>query len=432
MSRPNASIQRNLTLTEELERLEQSITLTLQEIDHNFSKAHRIVTTSILPIVEQYAEQSREVWEGSKFWKQFFESSANVSLSGYEAQPPSEGGQEGTTRTEESTIATETAGEEESGSFATPSSEHIDVHDHRHDDGELDLSSLVISPSHSTPRPTKYTQQRADDDDITSSSIDYPSPYETLHQDFSSIDTPSQMRSMAPSTPNQSIRRRPGNTTTTPSWSPASRMKPSTAKKTGKPADPVLHRVLDKTYRVQATPLGAGGSRRDYFHTRAAAAVTPKSTKSKRPYFDSPLSSPELEPPKLHSEIFSSPLKREGYDDSTLSTAGPATASRPHIPGVSVLTPAKLRAPTRTAGLWDDSDDDLDDDPSAFFGHSPPKTMQFHVPQSKLLKTPAKEASKRIVSDLLHRAGGGDDFTSDFDYSPSLVQRAEGLDDDTF
>jgi DASH complex subunit ASK1 len=38
------------------------------EIDHNFSKAHRIVTTSILPIVEQYAEQSKNVWEGSRVW----------------------------------------------------------------------------------------------------------------------------------------------------------------------------------------------------------------------------------------------------------------------------------------------------------------------------------------------------------------------------
>lgn len=64
MSRSGAS--RNLTLTEELEKLEQSITLTLQEIDHNFSKAHRIVTTSVLPLVEQYGEHSKNVWEASK------------------------------------------------------------------------------------------------------------------------------------------------------------------------------------------------------------------------------------------------------------------------------------------------------------------------------------------------------------------------------
>lgn len=36
------------------------------EIDQNFSQAHRIVTTSILPLVEQYAENSRDVWEGAK------------------------------------------------------------------------------------------------------------------------------------------------------------------------------------------------------------------------------------------------------------------------------------------------------------------------------------------------------------------------------
>lgn len=64
MSRQLAS--RNLSLTEELEHLEQSITRCLQDIDANFSKAHRIVSTSILPIIEQYAKHSNGVWEGSK------------------------------------------------------------------------------------------------------------------------------------------------------------------------------------------------------------------------------------------------------------------------------------------------------------------------------------------------------------------------------
>lgn len=66
MSRPIITHQRGLTLPEELEKLEQQITLTLQEIDSNFSKAHRIVTSSILPIVEDYAKHSNQVWEGSK------------------------------------------------------------------------------------------------------------------------------------------------------------------------------------------------------------------------------------------------------------------------------------------------------------------------------------------------------------------------------
>jgi len=36
------------------------------EIDHNFARAHRIVTSSILPIVERYGQESEAVWEGSK------------------------------------------------------------------------------------------------------------------------------------------------------------------------------------------------------------------------------------------------------------------------------------------------------------------------------------------------------------------------------
>ncbi|KAI7595974.1 hypothetical protein KC343_g17237, partial [Hortaea werneckii] len=113
MSRPTMAgpgARGGLSLTEELERLEQQITLTLQEIDSNFSKAHRIVTGSILPIVEQYAQHSGEVWEGSKFWKQFFEASANVSLSGYEeAAIADEEGREGDVDVTHQTDTTSTA-----------------------------------------------------------------------------------------------------------------------------------------------------------------------------------------------------------------------------------------------------------------------------------------------------------------------------------
>jgi DASH complex subunit ASK1 len=52
----------------ELERLEQSITLCLQEIDHNFIKCHRTVT-ACLPTIDRYAEQSKAVWDGSSVSK---------------------------------------------------------------------------------------------------------------------------------------------------------------------------------------------------------------------------------------------------------------------------------------------------------------------------------------------------------------------------
>ena len=73
-----------INYAEELEKTEQSITLALQEIDRNFAKAHKIVATSVVPVIEQYGQESRRVWQGAAFWKQFLEASANVSLSGYE------------------------------------------------------------------------------------------------------------------------------------------------------------------------------------------------------------------------------------------------------------------------------------------------------------------------------------------------------------
>lgn len=61
--------------------------------------------------------------------------------------------------------------------------------------------------------------------------------------------------------------------------------------------------------------------------------------------------------------------------------------------------------------------------------------MQFHVPQSRLLQTPAREASKRIVEDLLMTAGA--DATDDIEGieeedSPSMVRKAYDVDEDTF
>lgn len=45
----------------------------------------------------------------------------------------------------------------------------------------------------------------------------------------------------------------------------------------------------------------------------------------------------------------------------------------------------------------------------------------------------AKDASKRIVSDLLQTAGGASDFTDDYDmHSPTIVRRSEAFEDETF
>jgi DASH complex subunit ASK1 len=344
-----------------------------------------------------------------QFWKQFFESSANVSLSGYEEQPPSESEDHGTSA-EDSTTITHTTLEDESESYATPSSEHIDL-PHRVE--ALGLSSLTISPSQSTPRATRYSSQEYDDP--TTSSLESSLPHETQRQVGTSTGTHFQQQKAYPITPGKG---QSENMSVTPSSSPlpppASHMKSSTARKWQKPTDPVLHRVCDKTYRIQATPLGS--SRKGFSSHREAPDATPKTSKlGPKPGFgidSSPLSSPEIEVPKLHSEIFSSPIKGETHKRFN-RLSKPSTPK----PGVSLLSPTRRGTSAHKTGIWD-SDDDLDDDDenTALFGHSPPKTMQFHVPQSRLLKTPGMLSRKFSHSRSIQ--------ISDFQYPCLLFQHS--------
>ncbi|KXG49383.1 DASH complex, subunit Ask1 [Penicillium griseofulvum] len=438
MSRQPSQGQRPLSLTEELEKLEQSITLTLQEIDHNFSQAHRIVTTSILPLVEQYTEHSRDVWEGSKFWKQFFEASANVSLSGYEERNTDEETMQDPTATEEelSTDITQSTNLDETVSHETSPYQHHET-PRRDQSEDLDLTDLAIS-SHSTPRAPGHHQQA---DDVATSSMEYSSSYENLRRQVNESDPPFDLpdSSTLPSTPGRQLFFPRGVSATTPMSSPF--LPPASQPQTQdrryqKTSDPVLHQMLDKTYRVQATPLGKGF--RDIgggTNTRSKFNITtpkPAETTSKYAYDDSPISSPEPEVPQLHSEIFSSPIK--GINDTPGTNRKRRTSSNRMRgipkPGMSVLTPAKKSA--GKSAMWD-SDDDFDYDDDEDLGPSPPKTMQFHIPQSRLMRTPAREASKRIVTDLLATAGAGD-ITDDFgdDQSPSVIRRMERLEDETF
>ena len=59
-----------------------------------------------------------------------------------------------------------------------------------------------------------------------------------------------------------------------------------------------------------------------------------------------------------------------------------------------------------------------------------PKTVETVV-ANNVTRT-AKDASKRIVSDLLQTAGGASDFTDDYDAHPTIVRRSEAFEDDTF
>ena len=251
--------------------------------------------------------------------------------------------------------------------------------------------SFSASPIHDTPRPTsKGTKTPNQKQRAAPTTAPYSSPYESLKRDILPSAQQSPADSELPSTPRAQNASPMGHDD--PQSSPFA--PPSTSARTARrtPAnDVLLHRVLDKNWRIQATPHSA--ARLPY---RTGAQPTPKPSTAKKSRFTSAHdddldSSPIIAAPELHAEIFDSPARKG------------------RIPGVSVLTPAKgLKtgkdgddAFSKGGGgavgkgkenLWDS---DSDDEEGAGAGMSPPKTMQFHVPQARLMRTPGMSLTQK-------------------------------------
>ncbi|KAI0469438.1 DASH complex subunit Ask1-domain-containing protein [Xylaria cf. heliscus] len=442
MSRSVSSSGRSLTLTEELERLEQSITLTLQEIDHNFSKAHRIVTTSVLPLVEQYGEHSKNVWEASKFWKQFFEASANVSLSGYEELA----GEGDETATAEETTVDETRSDYDAthDDTAGEPSEYHDHHHHQQQQQQQRTHDTIEDSLLEDATITGSTPRIPATKSVHAQFANFGSPYQALRRELKSEavfkdDLPDDDEyddgtARLPPYHHGSTTRLPDMSMTPRSSSILLDEPTPQAQSNQKSKDLLLHRVLDKNYRLQATPLKAVALPRPRGRTpqRKGIDEEPEEDRTRRALWaDSPMSSPEMAVPKLRSDLYMSPLKARGR------SGGRA----PRTPGVSVQTPAtakkrdifaeerdKGKGKARDEITWESDEDDLDAD-SVFGGMSPPKTIHFALPASKLLQTPAREASRRIVDDILITAGAEPEESEN---SPTMVKMSHDILDDTF
>lgn len=237
-----------------------------------------------------------------------------------------------------------------------------------------DDSAFTSTPSYSTPRPKTNSKPPT--------IATYSSPYESLKREVQGA-TDESSTSTLPSTPR--AHQQSPNPQSSP-FLPASTSRPTAAHRT--PAnDVLLHRILDKNWRLQATPHSQARPLTHHLSGKVAETPLPSARRRRnKPYasdLETPDSSPIIPAPQLHAEIFDSPVRR------------------PRVPGVSVLTPARRRISSPGAksgdgfgkgaggvgtGVWDsDSDEE-----QGVEGMSPPKTMQFHVPQSRLLKTPGE------------------------------------------
>ncbi|KAJ7736908.1 DASH complex subunit Ask1-domain-containing protein [Mycena metata] len=67
-------------LLDQIEQMEQLITIKLQNVDENFSKISNLLENKILPAVKRYAVGTKPVKEAANFWVSFYEKAAQIRI----------------------------------------------------------------------------------------------------------------------------------------------------------------------------------------------------------------------------------------------------------------------------------------------------------------------------------------------------------------
>ncbi|KDN39540.1 hypothetical protein K437DRAFT_259031 [Tilletiaria anomala UBC 951] len=365
------------SIAEQMSQIDQAITLTLQEIDENFARSHQIITGRILPAVKHYGESSYRISHATRFWRFFFETAAQVQLDINDSS---------------------SAYGESSASY---------------DRSRLEQDDLSPLP-HGKARGHNHQGEGGDE-----SNASFPGDASLLAND-------SLYQSMRNTRVSSAPQQKQGSTGEEPRWadleSPYERALRLDIGHEMQTQGHVGRAARDAISHNQGQSAGYGALARDVAELRvdekdgddsswdiatppkitsaAAAGGVPNAVKA---------SSGNLRNAVLRNAISGTP-----------PVAIRGSARNPFAHSDAVNTPGK--APTLGDGARWNGIADLRKTPlntnkaqqpdsslnsfARALHHSPPVTMQFSIPRSKYLRTPAKEAARMVVDDLLRTAGG--------------------------
>ncbi|KAJ6520505.1 DASH complex subunit Ask1-domain-containing protein [Mycena sanguinolenta] len=359
-------------ILDQIEQMEQLITIKLQNIDENFSKIHNILSNKILPAVKRYAVATKPVREAANFWVSFYEQAAQIRIPTYDDystvnEVPSERDEltsetESSSRTEESTV--------------------------RHEDHSVTSTESSFMPGQaafaSTPATGRVMNSfQSQDDPSWSASLESPlTRLDREVQNFSRED--SAASSKLPSLPSLRLDDIPEEERT------VIRLRPDKGK--SKEAEPLLQNVLRQTLHSTTSDI----------------SFSPRKGKLKTPV-------PNGLNPYLPRNI--EPANWSGLVD---------------LRQTPLSTPRRKKNPDPAADSDDDSFDGLPPGMSPPVLMSPARPPR-STAELQLLwgKTPAKEAAARIKNDLVRdvqrqniakatRGYGGESSMSTVSSPPSL------------
>ncbi|KAA1478063.1 hypothetical protein DENSPDRAFT_921034 [Dentipellis sp. KUC8613] len=374
------------SVNDQIDQIEQLITIKLQNIDANFSKMQQIMSSRLLPAFKRYSVGTEPVREAAKFWTSFYEQAAQVRIPTYEDYS--------TAHDEPSHAETEQSQETEED--VTASSDHSSASSSSHHPSGFDPSRLPSEESFltgqaaisSTPARTRLRHQNAHDTFTTQGSepswtASLESPMVRLDRDLQNFAREDQ---------------------------------------------PISDSVIDDSSAFDNTIDAT-------VHAQSYSRAQPANDTYSEPMTPSPDKGKSRQQQSLRFDVLRSTMESGGRSKGPVSPLKfrqkpktPIPASRnPYLPpgtkpqdwsGVvdlrdpSITTPQRSAASTRTfraatppasayraAPVDDDDDDDFDLPP----GMSPPVTMDIaRLPT--LGRTPRKEAAARIGRDLVGNA----------------------------
>lgn len=341
-------------------QVDQILVSLLQNIDANFGRTHRTITQKILPEVERYGEASKGIWEGLKFWQHFFEASANVQLSGYDDETETTQLTEDEPRDDSFShdLATEDVSQ-----GAPPSPERDENLPSSSLDPDVASGPPVVDMSHQSGSTASLRRPPGWDD------LSFDSPDNTLQnptaQDISHILNHSHSNSLASGFTASPIM--PGNVAENSEMEDGS---PAPRRKSGGRGSMLLHQVIMKNM-IKTNHSRPKGS------TPAKPKGIGSEGTSSRIAFPAEVNDPDwngiADLRKTNLESFASPSKKK---------------SQPRI------SESSKKGKSRE---WEEED-------SIMAGISPPQTLHFSVPRSKLARTPAKEAARLVTRDIVETA----------------------------
>ncbi|CAO1626002.1 unnamed protein product [Parajaminaea phylloscopi] len=422
----SAAASSSRSVADQLMQLDSAITATLQEIDANFARAHQVVTAKLLPAVKSYGQHSARTWQSARFWQDFFITAAHIpgkrdtgdgapaaelDTETNDASTCNPSGDTETYASPDATARSALTGNEHSarlGSFGDD--------DDDDDYGDSDNSArffksvkhvrasspprLSIASRHAVGRhagPKDGVEQGAEPaEDSEASWANVESPFERLKREIQA-DRDASIRGGDHPPPSGALRRDtiaegdlelriPHMNAKKAAAAPQSAMRSPAKLRGGPSASKLLNKVLNAQQRKADAGADANAqTRRDPVQeklpTRRGSELRNMGSiadKSGRGQWDGIV------------DLRNTPLRPKKVRDK-----GTVARSATQNQGKGKEKP------------WANIDSDDDDSLAWPPGMSPPVTMQFSVPQSRYAKTPAKEAAKLLVDDLLRTAEAG-------------------------